>query len=530
MSERISFGFWTALMFRKVKLASGLLAVLAAFCLLQLMTGGIGFWALTRSHRDVNALANVALAQVNAVDAATRHLMDARINLARAATRMVRGGTEPLDIVRHARDQLTLADQSFDLFANALKTSDRHRALAAALTENYRKLHSALVDLSHDLDANNVDAYLGQPTQSFQDAYLDRQRAFVQYADEQGRLSLDSIDGRLAWFRGVSLAILTVLLIGTAVVYVTARRAVVAPLDVARHHFERIARGNLSEAVAARGIAEIGSLFDALAKMQTSVAQAVVTVRDAADSIHGGAEEIAGGNADLSARTESQAAALEETASSMEELTATVRQGAEHTQEANNLAESALRATQEAAQVVTGVVDKMRGIALSAERISQILSVIDGIAFQTNILALNAAVEAARAGEQGRGFAVVASEVRALAQRSAQSAKEIKVLIGESALQIEGGSALVARAGDAMHSVSMSISRVAHMMADISTSSREQSAGIEQINAAVAQMDRTTQQNAALVEQAAAAATLLLGQARQLTDAVARFEIERGHR
>lgn len=518
-------GFSVAHMFRKVKLASGLLAVLAAFCLLQLMTGGIGFWALTRSHCDVNALANVALAQVNAVDAATRHLMDARINLARAATRMVRGGTEPLDIVQHARDQLALADRSFALFADATKTSDRHRQLAAALTDTYRKLHGALVELSQDLDADNVDAYLNQPTQSFQDAYLARQQAFVQYADEQGRLSLDSIDERLAGFQAISLAILTVLLAGTAAVYVTARRAVVAPLDEARHHFERIARGNLSGVIEARGTAEIGSLFDALAKMQTSVARTVVTVRDAADSIQAGTEEIAGGNVDLSARTERQAATLEETASSMEALTATVRQGAEHTQEANTLAESALGATQEAAQVVKGVIDKMRSIALSAERISQILSVIDGIAFQTNILALNAAVEAARAGEHGRGFAVVAAEVRALAQRSAQSAKEIKVLIGESALQIEGGSELVARAGDAMHSVSTSISRVAHMMADISASSREQSAGIEQINAAVAQMDRTTQQNAAMVEQAAAAAALLLGQARQLTGVVAVFEI-----
>ena len=512
-------------MFRKVKLASGLLAVLAAFCLLQLVTGGIGFWALARSHRDVNALANVALAQVNAVDTATRQLMDARINLARAATRMVRGGAEPLAIVQHARDQLALADRSFALFSDAPKTRELHRQLAAALADSYRKLHGALVELSQDLDANQVDAYLNQPTQSFQDVYLARQRAFVQYADEQGRLSLDSIDERLLWFRGVSLAILAVLLAGTAAVYLTARRAVVAPLDEARHHFERIARGNLAGPIPARGMAEIANVFDALSNMQTSVARTVLTVHDAADSIHAGAEAIAGGNAALSARTESQAAALEQTASNMDELTATVRQSAEQTQEANRLSESALRATQEAAQVVKGVVDKMRGIALSAERISQILSVIDGIAFQTNILALNAAVEAARAGEQGRGFAVVAAEVRALAQRSAQSAKEINVLIGESNLQIEGGSELVARAGDAMHSVSMSISRVAHMMADISTSSREQSAGIEQINAAVAQMDRTTQQNAAMVEQAAASAALLLGQARQLTEAVARFEM-----
>jgi methyl-accepting chemotaxis protein-2 (aspartate sensor receptor) len=261
--------------------------------------------------------------------------------------------------------------------------------------------------------------------------------------------------------------------------------------------------------------------------MQASVAQTVRTVRDAADSIHTGADEIATGNADLSARTENQAASLEETASSMEELTATVRQNAEHAREANSLADDALRSTSEGASVVDSVVDKMRGIAQSSDRIAEIITVIDGIAFQTNILALNAAVEAARAGEQGRGFAVVAGEVRGLAQRSAQSAKEIKALISESVAQIEGGSELVERAGDAMQKVSTSISRVAQMMAEISASSHEQSTGIEQVNQAVVQMDRMTQQNAALVEEAAAAASSLHDQTRQLKEAVSVFEIAR---
>jgi methyl-accepting chemotaxis protein-2 (aspartate sensor receptor) len=209
----------------------------------------------------------------------------------------------------------------------------------------------------------------------------------------------------------------------------------------------------------------------------------------------------------------------------MEELTATVRQNAEHAREANSLAGDALTATSRGTGVVADVVEKMRSIAQSSDKIAEIISVIDGIAFQTNILALNAAVEAARAGEQGRGFAVVAGEVRGLAQRSAQSAKEIKELISESVSQVSDGSALVERAGQAMREVSSSISRVTQMMAEISASSAEQSTGIEQVNQAVTQMDEMTQQNAALVEEAAAAAQSLHEQTRQLKAAVSVFQI-----
>ena len=512
-------------MFSKVKLASGLLSVLAAFCLLQLVTGGIGFWSLTTTHRDVGALANVALIQVDSVNETTQHLMDARINLARAATRMVKGGAEPTAIVQHAREQLALAHTSFERFTSATKVNDENTARAAALAEKYQTLHTALGELAQYLDAGNVQAYLDQPTQSMQDAYLNAQHAFAQFGKTQSRASLDSIDGRLALFDTVSIGILVALLAGTAAVYAALKRGVVGPLEEAGRHFERIARGKLVEPIASRGTNEIGRLYEGLARMQASVAQTVKAVRDASDSIDLGADEIATGNADLSARTENQAASLEETASSMEELTATVRQNAEHARGANALAEDALRSTTQGSEVVDSVVQKMRSIAQSSDRIAEIIGVIDGIAFQTNILALNAAVEAARAGEQGRGFAVVAGEVRGLAQRSAQSAKEIKALISESVAQIEGGSELVERAGDAMQNVSSSIARVAQMMGEISASSHEQSTGIEQVNQAVVQMDRMTQQNAALVEQAAAAASSLHDQTRQLKEAVSVFDI-----
>ncbi|MGF6740687.1 methyl-accepting chemotaxis protein [Paraburkholderia atlantica] len=512
-------------MFSKIKVASGLLCVLAAFCVFQLVTVGLGFWSLTRTHDDVGDLSSIALKQVDAVNQTTQRLMDARINLSRAGTRMVRGGTEPTDIVQHAREQLVAADQSFAAFMSARKTGDENSARATALAERYKALHGALAELVQYLDSNNIQAFLDQPTQSFQDAYLAEVHNFEQFGDAASRASLDSIDARMAAFRTVSVVILLALVAGTLAVYTALRRGVVAPLEEAGRHFERIAQGRLDQPIAARGSNEIGRLFSGLATMQASVARTVSSVRESADSIHLGANEIATGNADLSARTENQAASLEETASSMEELTATVRQNADRAREANALAETALDATSRGSEVVNQVVDKMHGIAQSSDKIAEIISVIDGIAFQTNILALNAAVEAARAGEQGRGFAVVAGEVRGLAQRSAQSAKEIKTLISESVAEIQGGSTLVERAGEAMNHVSASISRVTQMMAEISASSLEQSTGIEQVNQAVVQMDEMTQQNAALVEQAAAAAASLHQQTEQLKQAVSVFEI-----
>ncbi len=489
------------------------------------MTQGLGFWSLSRTHDDVDDLSSVALRQANAINETTQHLMDARINLARAGTRLVRGGSVPTDIIGHAHDEIVDAERSFAAFSSAPRISAEDESHVAALTERYQALHNALTDLAQYLGNGNLDAYLGQPTQSYQDAYLAELNSFAKFNAATSQASLDSIDARLAIFRGVGIAILVVLIALTLGCHFTLRRGVVAPLEEAGQHFERIARGRLDEPVIARGDNEIGRLFSGLATMQASVARTVQTVRDAAESIHTGANEIATGNADLSARTESQAASLEETASSMEELTGTVRRNADHAREASELAQTALDATARGSGVVHQVVDRMQGIASSSDKIAEIIGVIDGIAFQTNILALNAAVEAARAGEQGRGFAVVAGEVRALAQRSAQSAKEIKSLISDSVEQIRGGSELVGRAGDSMQDVQTSISRVTQMMAEISAASHEQSGGIEQVNQAVMQMDQMTQQNAALVEEAAAAAASLHQQTQQLQDAVSAFVI-----
>ncbi len=287
-----------------------------------------------------------------------------------------------------------------------------------------------------------------------------------------------------------------------------------------------IAHGDLASQLAVSG--DDRSIVAALARMREALAVIVAQVRESSDNIASGSSQIAGGNNDLSSRTEQQASALEETAASMEELSSTVKQNADNAREANQLALSASNVAVKGGAVVGEVVGTMKAINESSRRIADIIGVIDGIAFQTNILALNAAVEAARAGEQGRGFAVVASEVRNLAQRSAEAAKEIKGLISTSVERVEQGTALVDEAGATMTQVVESIMRVTQIMGEISTASSEQSAGVAQVSEAVTQMDRATQQNAALVEESAAAAMSLKDQADRLVAAVSVFTLTRG--
>jgi len=263
--------------------------------------------------------------------------------------------------------------------------------------------------------------------------------------------------------------------------------------------------------------------------MRDSLAAIVGQVRSGADTIATASTQIAAGNLDLSSRTEQQASSLEETASSMEELTSTVKQNADNARQANQLAASASEVALKGGAVVAQVVDTMDGINASSKKIVDIIGVIDGIAFQTNILALNAAVEAARAGEQGRGFAVVATEVRSLAQRSAAAAKEIKALIGDSVAKVDVGSALVGQAGSTMEQIVASIGRVTDIMGEITAASSEQSAGIELVNQAITEMDGVTQQNAALVEQAAAAAESMQDQASTLAQMVSVFKLDSMH-
>ncbi|BBP00717.1 methyl-accepting chemotaxis protein I [Sulfuriferula nivalis] len=302
-------------------------------------------------------------------------------------------------------------------------------------------------------------------------------------------------------------------------------RSIVVPLRVAIGVAETVASGDLTSHIDVSSEDETGELMRALRKMNDSLVAIVGEVRMGTESIASASAQIASGNLDLSNRTEAQAGSLEETASAMEELTSTVKQNADNARQANQLAATASEVASRGGVVVAEVVSTMGEINDSARKIADIIGVIDGIAFQTNILALNAAVEAARAGEQGRGFAVVATEVRSLAQRSAAAAKEIKLLIDDSVDKVEQGNKQVAQAGTTMGEVVSSVQRVTDIMGEISAASREQSQGIEEINQAITQMDETTQQNAALVEEAAAAAKSLQDQASNLENVVDRFEL-----
>ena len=303
-------------------------------------------------------------------------------------------------------------------------------------------------------------------------------------------------------------------------------RTITAPLRRAGRITETIASGDLTTTVEEKSHDEAGQLVHSLNAMQTKLASTVNEIKQSAAIIAVASQEIATGNADLSNRTESQASSLEETASSMEQLTSTVKQNAENAHQANQLVMSASDYAVKGGKVVGDVVETMGSIKQSSSKIVDIIGVIDGIAFQTNILALNAAVEAARAGEQGRGFAVVASEVRSLAQRSASAAKEIKILIGDSVSKVDAGGKLVDEAGVTMSEIVTSVKHVADIMGEITAASKEQSAGIAEVNNAISQIDEITQQNAALVEQAAAAAESLQEQADLLARAVAVFKVD----
>ena len=347
----------------------------------------------------------------------------------------------------------------------------------------------------------------------------------INYQLSEVKLEHEAASQRFAAGISVFAVIVLVSLVGGSAIGWALIRAVTGPLNQAVRIARNVAGGDLTQEINTDGKSETAMMLSALKDMQTSLVEVVSTVRAGSEGVATASAEIEQGNHDLSNRTEQQASALEETAASMEELNSTVKQNADSARQANQLAMNASTVAIQGGQVVSQVVETMKGINDSSRKIADIISVIDGIAFQTNILALNAAVEAARAGEQGRGFAVVASEVRSLASRSADAAKEIKVLISASVERVEQGTALVDRAGSTMTEVVTSIRRVTDIMGEISAASNEQAAGVAQVGEAVGHMDRTTQQNAALVEEMAAAASGLKSLANDQVQAVSVFKL-----
>jgi methyl-accepting chemotaxis protein len=427
--------------------------------------------------------------------------------------------------IRAAADRITA---NLDAIGKGL-TTEKGRALFKAIVDArtpyqaHQKEFIGMVSEGRSAMATNL---LMMTMQKEQAAYMTAVQSLVALGDSLvEQASGDSVS---AYHSG---RVMMMALAGAAILFAAVfawllTRSITRPLQQAVGIARTVAGGDLSQQVRVHGRDETGQLMLALQEMTASLVGIVNDVRRGTDSIAVSSREIAAGNLDLSSRTEQQASSLEETASAMEELTATVKQNADNARQANQLALTASGVASEGGQVVSQVVETMGAIDASSRKIVDIISVIDGIAFQTNILALNAAVEAARAGEQGRGFAVVAAEVRSLAQRSAAAAREIKGLIGDSVEKVETGGRLVRQAGATIREVVASVQRVTDIMAELSAASNEQSAGIEKVTLAISQMDQVTQQNAALVEEAAAAAGSMQEQAATLAGVVGAFRLD----
>jgi len=413
------------------------------------------------------------------------------------------------------------------LYEPLIVTAEERELYAQFLRERerYVELNKQLFEISRRGDKEQAKQLLGGESLKLYDLSSATLQKLIKFNSDVARG--ETLASERVYDRAVSMlalaAVIAVLVAAGAGIWLV--RSIRTPLEQAVQAADRVANGDLSGVIRVERQDETGRLLSALERMQSSLVQTVRSVRQNAEGVASASSQIASGNADLSGRTEEQASALEETAASMEQLGSTVRQNADNARAANQMAVNASQVAAQGGAVVAEVVETMKGINNSSQQIADIITVIDSIAFQTNILALNAAVEAARAGEQGRGFAVVAGEVRTLAQRSAEAAKEIKALISTSVQRVEQGTQLVDKAGATMADIVSAISRVTDLMAEISAASQEQSQGVAQVGEAVTQMDQTTQQNAALVEESAAAAGALRKQAQDLVQAVAVFQL-----
>ncbi|MGJ7535764.1 MULTISPECIES: methyl-accepting chemotaxis protein [unclassified Variovorax] len=512
--------------FINLKIGTRLGAGFATVLLLLAGIAGLGLSAMSDIQLRLDGIVNgnnAKVASVNKMLDAVRDIaiLDGNLILLSDADAM----REEAKKVAAARDRFT---ENRAVLAKLLATSDG-KALLARIDEKV----AALVPLSAQLSEFALQNRSDEATAIFISKFQPATRALLEELDamsqRQSKLSQEAeaeAHAGYVWSRNLMLALgALAVLVGAAIAWLITR-SITRPIGEAVQVAEKVAAGDISSRIEVQSKDETGRLMLALKEMNESLVKIVGEVRTGTETIATASNQIASGNQDLSSRTEEQASSLEQTAASMEELTSTVKQNADNARQANQLAVSASEVAVKGGSVVSQVVDTMGSINTSSKKIVDIIGVIDGIAFQTNILALNAAVEAARAGEQGRGFAVVASEVRSLAQRSAAAAKEIKTLIGDSVEKVEEGSKQVEEAGRTMDEIVGSVKRVTDIMGEITAASQEQTSGIEQINQAITQMDQVTQQNAALVEEASAAAQSLQEQASSLVRAVSVFKLD----
>ncbi|MBC8637175.1 Tar ligand binding domain-containing protein [Caballeronia sp. EK] len=494
---------------------------------LLIAIGALGLTGMSHSNGAFQETYSVQMPAAIAVGNAEMYAARERLVFDRAA--LLAGTPEVASTVERARMMRDRADGYWKEYMS-LPQAPGEKRLADAAQDKRLALQgivdkgiAAVMENDHDGIIANAKAM-----QSMYNELANADDALRKYLTEASKQSYEETQNRFLWFRALSLGAIALGMAAAVFAWVSLRRAIARPLEAALGHFDAIAAGDLRREVVVTSRDEMGQLLEGLARMRTSLLTTVRTVRSGSESIASATQQIAAGNTDLSSRTEEQASALQETASSMEELTGTVRQNADNARQASALAANASDIAGKGSAVVTQVVDTMREINGSSSKIADIITIIEGIAFQTNILALNAAVEAARAGEEGRGFAVVAGEVRSLAQRSSAAAKEIKELIDTSVARVRTGTTLVDEAGRTMNEIIGAVQRVTDIMGEIAAASEEQSSGIEQVSRAVTQMDEVTQQNAALVEEAAAAAQSLEDQAARLRQAVAVFQVADG--
>lgn len=504
-------------------------SILGGILLLFALSAGLtGYFLLQadRDQRDVTDEIQVRMGLSNSAN----HLRTARINMihAGAASRIAEMDEMKANIAA-AETRIKQSQDGFNAYMSRAVKTPADDALDNELNARYTAYINGLQPMLKFAKNGMFEAIINHENEQAKQldaAYNHVLLKAIELRTERARLLSEQAYQRTRLGMMFMIGAFTLALVLTLMTFMVLRRTVIQPLQQSASRIERIAAGDLTMADEPTGRSEIGRLSHHLQQMQHALQQTVGAVRQGAEEIYRGTSEITAGNTDLSSRTEQQAAAIEQTAASMEQLTATVKQNADNAHHASKLAEDASGKASRGGQMVSGVVQTMGNISTSSKKISEITAVINSIAFQTNILALNAAVEAARAGEQGRGFAVVASEVRTLASRSAQAAKEIEGLIGASVSLIEQGSEEVIAAGSTMNEIVDAVKRVTDIMLDIAAASDEQSRGIVQVSQAISEMDKVTQQNASLVEEASAAAASLEEQAARLTQAVDAFHLQ----